>query len=102
MRRGVEVTAGGREPRPPWHQPATSSSVFYVIALRATRFQVTYVTSWLRDSSFDVVSRIDDQELDNALNQARNEIEGRFDFKNSKTSIESDAEEDHRSSPTTR
>ncbi|HEY0797839.1 MAG TPA: YajQ family cyclic di-GMP-binding protein [Candidatus Baltobacteraceae bacterium] len=40
------------------------------------------------DSSFDVVSRIDEQELDNALNQARKEIAGRFDFKNSKTSIE--------------
>jgi uncharacterized protein YajQ (UPF0234 family) len=40
--------------------------------------------------SFDVVSRIDGQELDNALNQARKEIAGRFDFKNTKTSIESD------------
>ena len=40
------------------------------------------------DSSFDVVSRIDQQELENALNQARKEIEGRFDFKNSKTSID--------------
>jgi len=40
------------------------------------------------DSSFDVVSRVDQQELENALNQARKEIEGRFDFKNSKTSIE--------------
>lgn len=42
------------------------------------------------EPSFDVVSRIDQQELDNALNQARKEIENRFDFKNSKTSIESD------------
>lgn len=42
------------------------------------------------ESSFDVVSRIDQQELDNALNQARKEIENRFDFKNSKTSIEGD------------
>ena len=42
------------------------------------------------DSSFDIVSRIDRQELDNALNQARKEIENRFDFKHSKTSIESD------------
>jgi cyclic-di-GMP-binding protein len=42
------------------------------------------------DSSFDIVSRIDRQELDNALNQARREIENRFDFKHSKTSIESD------------
>jgi cyclic-di-GMP-binding protein len=42
------------------------------------------------ESSFDVVSRVDHQELDNALNQARKEIENRFDFKNSKTSIEFD------------
>lgn len=42
------------------------------------------------EASFDIVSRIDAQELDNALNQARREIENRFDFKNSKTSIESD------------
>lgn len=42
------------------------------------------------DASFDIVSRIDRQELDNALNQARKEIENRFDFRNSKTSIESD------------
>jgi cyclic-di-GMP-binding protein len=42
------------------------------------------------EASFDVVSRIDRQELDNALNQARKEIENRFDFKNSKTSIEAD------------
>ena len=42
------------------------------------------------ESSFDVVSRIDGQELDNALNQTRKEIENRFDFKNSKTSIEYD------------
>jgi uncharacterized protein YajQ (UPF0234 family) len=40
------------------------------------------------ESSFDVVSRIDRQELDNALNQARKEIAGRFDFKNSKATIE--------------
>ena len=42
------------------------------------------------DSSFDVVSKVDQQELDNALNQARKEIAGRFDFKNSKTEIEYD------------
>jgi uncharacterized protein YajQ (UPF0234 family) len=41
------------------------------------------------DSSFDVVSRVDQQELDNALNQTRKEIAGRFDFKHSKTTIES-------------
>ena len=42
------------------------------------------------DSSFDVVSRVDPQELDNALNQARKEIAGRFDFKHSIASIEND------------
>ena len=40
------------------------------------------------DNSFDVVSRVDEQELDNALNQTRKEIAGRFDFKHSTTSIE--------------
>jgi cyclic-di-GMP-binding protein len=45
------------------------------------------------DSSFDVVSRVDAQELDNALNQARKEIAGRFDFKNSIASIENTAKD---------
>jgi hypothetical protein len=42
----------------------------------------------MADSSFDVVSRVDQHELDNALNQTRKEIAGRFDFKHSKTTIE--------------
>lgn len=42
------------------------------------------------DASFDVVSKVDQQELDNALNQSRKEIAGRFDFKNSKTEIDYD------------
>lgn len=37
--------------------------------------------------SFDVVSQVDMQEVDNALNQARKEIEQRYDFKDSKTEI---------------
>lgn len=40
------------------------------------------------ESSFDVVSRVDEQELANALDQVRREIAGRFDFKNSKTTVE--------------
>ena len=47
----------------------------------------------MADFSFDVVSRIDPQELDNALNQARKEIAGRFDFKHSIASIENTAKE---------
>lgn len=34
-----------------------------------------------QEFSFDVVSRVDRQEVDNALNQARKEIQQRFDFK---------------------
>ena len=34
-----------------------------------------------KDSSFDVVSKVDRQEVDNALNQARKELHQRFDFK---------------------
>src|SRR5437867_383919 len=38
--------------------------------------------------SFDIVSKVDLQEIDNALNQARKEIIQRYDFKGSKTSID--------------
>jgi uncharacterized protein YajQ (UPF0234 family) len=39
------------------------------------------------DSSFDVVSKVDQQEVDNALNQAAKEVGQRFDFKNTGASI---------------
>ena len=42
--------------------------------------------------SFDIVSQIDLQEVDNAVQQAMNEIRGRFDFKGSKASV---AREEH-------
>jgi uncharacterized protein YajQ (UPF0234 family) len=38
--------------------------------------------------SFDIVSEIDKQEIDNALNQARKELATRFDFKGSTAAIE--------------
>jgi uncharacterized protein YajQ (UPF0234 family) len=37
--------------------------------------------------SFDIVSEVDKQEIDNALNQARKEITTRFDLKDAKTEI---------------
>ena len=40
------------------------------------------------DVSFDVVSEFDRQELVNALDQARREIQTRYDFKGSKAEIE--------------
>ncbi|MBA3309931.1 MAG: YajQ family cyclic di-GMP-binding protein [Nocardioidaceae bacterium] len=39
------------------------------------------------DSSFDIVNKIDNQEVDNALNQTAKEISQRFDFKNTDASI---------------
>jgi len=41
----------------------------------------------MADSSFDVVSKVNRQEVDNALNQAAKEIAQRYDFKNVGASI---------------
>ncbi|MCT1398682.1 YajQ family cyclic di-GMP-binding protein [Paenibacillus sp. p3-SID867] len=42
------------------------------------------------ENSFDIVSKMDMQELSNAVNQAEREIENRFDFKGSKSSLKLD------------
>ncbi|CAH1197752.1 hypothetical protein PAECIP111893_00940 [Paenibacillus plantiphilus] len=44
------------------------------------------------ESSFDIVSKVDMQELVNAITQAEREIETRFDFKGSKSSIKLEKE----------
>ena len=41
-----------------------------------------------KDSSFDVVSQVDMQEMDNAVNQVKKEISQRYDFRGSNASIE--------------
>jgi len=43
--------------------------------------------------SFDVTSKVDLQEVDNAVNQARKEVAQRYDFKGSKTAIDFDRAE---------
>ncbi len=43
--------------------------------------------------SFDIVSEIDLQEVDNAVNQAKKELSQRFDFRGSKSSIDYNREE---------
>src|SRR5262245_37173017 len=43
--------------------------------------------------SFDIVSEVDKQEIDNAINQARKELSQRFDFKGSTATIELNAKE---------
>ncbi len=40
-----------------------------------------------KDSSFDIVSKVDMPEVENAIQQAQKELANRFDFKNSKSSI---------------
>ncbi|MCL6472501.1 MAG: YajQ family cyclic di-GMP-binding protein [Firmicutes bacterium] len=40
-----------------------------------------------KDNSFDIVSTVNLQEIDNAINQANKEISTRYDFKNSKSKV---------------
>ncbi|MFF5425851.1 MULTISPECIES: YajQ family cyclic di-GMP-binding protein [unclassified Streptomyces] len=42
----------------------------------------------MADSSFDIVSKVERQEVDNALNQAAKEISQRYDFKGTNAKIE--------------
>jgi uncharacterized protein YajQ (UPF0234 family) len=44
-------------------------------------------------ASFDVVSELDLQEVDNAVNQAKKEIESRYDFRGSKSEFKWDKKE---------
>lgn len=46
-----------------------------------------------KESSFDIVSKVDMAEVTNAINIAMKEIETRFDFKGSKSNISLDKEE---------
>lgn len=41
-----------------------------------------------KENTFDIVSRVDLQEIDNALNQTMKELRTRFDFKGSKSKVE--------------
>ena len=42
--------------------------------------------------SFDIISEVDNQEIDNAINQARKELATRFDLKDAQTEIVSEKE----------
>jgi len=41
-------------------------------------------------ASFDIVSKVDGQQLDNAINSVKREIQNRYDFRGSNTDIELD------------
>ena len=53
----------------------------------------TATLSVMADSSFDVVSKVDRQEVDNALNQAGKELSQRYDFRGTNTTIAWSGEE---------
>lgn len=57
----------------------------HIYRYRPDREVVTAVAS---ESSFDVVSKVDKQEVDNALRQTAKEIGQRYDFKNTGASID--------------
>lgn len=46
-----------------------------------------------KENSFDIVSQVDLQEVNNAVNQALRELQTRFDFKGSKSEINYDGEQ---------
>src|SRR5947209_1187355 len=46
-----------------------------------------YTESFMAENSFDIVSKVDLQEVSNAINQALKEIHTRFDLKDSKSNI---------------
>jgi hypothetical protein len=59
-----------------------------VVWLSLTSGAVPAQLRGMGDSSFDIVSEINLQEMDNAVNQAQKEIGTRYDFKGSAASIE--------------
>jgi len=60
-----------------------------VVAVTLHKSQIDMASQF----SFDVVSEVEQQELDNAINQAKKEVEQRYDFKGSNTTIELDQKE---------
>lgn len=46
-----------------------------------------------KENTFDIVSQVDLQEVNNAVNQALRELQTRFDFKGSKSEIDFDGEQ---------
>ena len=81
LRRGETI------PNSQHHGPTTCKAG----PIDSAEWLVTHPWNWSRtvaaDSSFDIVSKVDRQEVDNALNQAAKEVRQRFDFKNTDASI---------------
>ena len=76
-------------PRPSRHSSFTYR-VFLAGKRRVCRLQAVrdYISPMPQQSSFDVTTGVDLQEVDNAVNQAQKEISQRYDFKGSPATIE--------------
>jgi uncharacterized protein YajQ (UPF0234 family) len=74
----VVVTNGGGGDHSAHRGPRTGAEPRLPSAVRLFR---------MADSSFDVVSKVDKMEAENALNQAAKEIEQRYDFKGADASV---------------
>ena len=65
---------------------------FCVIVIKTSLDITKGVNIMAKDSSFDVVSEFDKQELLNAVDQAQREISSRFDLKNTNSEIKLEAD----------
>lgn len=66
---------------------ASSLLNLYFLPVQTNIGRIYYYCQKVDMPSFDVVSKIDHQSLDNAINNARKEIVNRYDFRGSKTEI---------------
>src|SRR4029450_60315 len=96
VRRPPRASFASPPPRPPAVPPPPRArcAAAFVSTLRPVAFpgQSKDATK-PRMPSFDVVSRVDLQEVDNALNQTRKEVAQRYDLKDAKTEIDWDQKE---------
>src|SRR5256886_3770905 len=67
-------------------RPSEGRKPYSSVALRYQYYQKERIFM-AGDSSFDIVSQFDEQELVNAIDQTRREISTRFDLKDTKTEI---------------
>jgi len=64
-----------------------------ILAFCSSKLSAGIVTLEMAQNTFDIVSKVDMAEVKNAVNQATKEINQRYDFKNTNSSIEIDEKE---------
>jgi uncharacterized protein YajQ (UPF0234 family) len=74
-------------------KPLTLSEFVKVLPIAAGLFYICHLPKLINMPSFDIVSKVDAQALDNAVNVVTKEITNRFDFKGSHVVINLDKKE---------